>query len=159
VRLAFWSGEYAVQYVPGSGRLLLSYAALVSQISGEDWTGQRLNVSTARPGRFESAPELLAWRLADARRFVPSPTPLVTSRRAAPPAPPLRAVATEDALLRRRLERRAPPENSHMIDLGSSIASVPVASGVVGGRSFDSLAAGSPPGTSVLVGTVRDAAT
>src|SRR5262249_55103729 len=52
-----------------------------------------------------------------------------------------------------------PGENSHMIDVGSSTVGVPVVSGLVGGRSFDSLAAGSPPGTSVLLGTVRDAAT
>ena len=166
VRSARWSGEYVVQYLPDSGQISVSYAALVTQASGEDWPGCPLTVSTARPEQFERAPELMAWRLTDVERFVPTPAPLTLMRKAPPPAPGLPAMATEGALLRRRLERVAGPAaqihvvgNPPVVDVGSSTV------GTRPNRSFDSLAAiandlpSSPAGTSVLAGSVVDAST
>src|SRR4029453_9682447 len=166
VRNARWSGEYVVQYLPDRGQISVSYAALVTQGSGEDWPGCPLTVSTARPEQFERAPELMAWRLTEAERFVPTPTPLTLVRKAPPPAPGLPAVATKGALLRRRLERVAGPParipvvgNPPIVDVGSSTV------GARPERSFDGLAvsandlASSPAGTSVLAGAVVDAST
>ncbi|HET6980900.1 MAG TPA: DUF4139 domain-containing protein, partial [Myxococcaceae bacterium] len=184
VRSARWSGEYLVQYLPDRGQLALSYAALVTQASGEDWSGVPLTVTTARPDQFERAPELMAWRLADVERFVPTPTPLTAARQASPSAPALPALATESDVLRRRLEQRigsiqirvaGPPPT---VDVGSSMVGGTVnqefvrnlansrPSGLAGAnRSFDSLAStspadlASPAGTSVLTGAVVDAST
>ena len=177
VRNARWSGEYLVQYLPDRGQLAISYAALVTQASGEDWTGVPLTVSTARPEQFERAPELMAWRLADVERFVPTPTLATVARQASPSAPTLPVLARESDLLRKRLEQRVGAQensmlvgNTPVVDVGSAIAGA--------NRSFDNLAqsgpdprfienlatsraAGlaSPAGTSVLTGVAVDAST
>ncbi len=90
---ARWSPSYELQYLPDQGRVVLAFSGLVSQESGEDWEGARLTLSTAHPARFERAPELLAWRVGQADRFVPTPTPVQLR---VEPAPALGAAPPAD---------------------------------------------------------------
>lgn len=96
---AQWRPSYEVQYLPDRGTVILALSGLVSQQTGEDWDGVRLTLSTARPARFEPAPELLVWRIGQLDGFVPTPTPVALRPEPAPgaaalppaaPAPPVR---------------------------------------------------------------------
>lgn len=126
---ARWSPAYELQYLPDRGQVVLAFSGLVSQESGEDWEGARLTLSTAHPTRFERAPELLAWRIGQADRFIPTPTPVQLR---VEPAPALGA--------------EPPAEKQAQASLG-------------GVRSHQGLALAAPQASGKVVGTVVDAST
>ena len=55
---AAWEPVYDARVNTSDGSVQLGYSALVRQKTGEDWTGVRLSVSTARPGENGELPEL-----------------------------------------------------------------------------------------------------
>lgn len=95
---ARWAPAYAIYFDQSLARCRLAARAVVAQRSGEDWTGVRVQLSTAEPQSFVELPELSALRI---------------GRRQAPPRPRGFRVAPEvDASLfadfdgaRRRLGR------------------------------------------------------
>jgi len=55
---ASWHPVYDARLATGTGRMVLSQEAVVSQITGEDWNGVALTLSTARPSAGTQPPEL-----------------------------------------------------------------------------------------------------
>jgi Domain of unknown function (DUF4139) len=132
---ARWKPTYELQYLPDRGQVVLAFSGLVSQESGEDWDGVRLSLSTARPARFERLPELLTWRIGQADRFIPTPTPVELR---VEPAPALGAQPPEEQ------NSRQAEQNAHH-----------PAGGI---RSYSGVARG-PTSPGKLVGTVVSAST
>lgn len=106
-RNARWYPVYDLQLDPATSQVQLSFAALVSQETGEDWTDAALTVSSAVPSTAVEAPKLRAWRLGEKERFIPTPPPLLVQVRPAPPAQPLLPEPDESEWLRQRLLARA----------------------------------------------------
>lgn len=55
---ASWAPSYTLRSSTGSGQVDLHYQAMVTQVSGEDWTNVRMTLSTATPSVVARAPEL-----------------------------------------------------------------------------------------------------
>jgi uncharacterized protein (TIGR02231 family) len=76
VPCALWRPAYRATLAPGGRSVGLETDAVVWQRTGEDWTGVRLSLSTARPARAATPPELsedalaLRDRSAEERRTV-----------------------------------------------------------------------------------------
>jgi hypothetical protein len=102
VSQARWLPRYDIQLRPQEGRVELSFAALVSQESGEDWQDARLTLSTAVPATVTELPRLLTWKIGEKERFIPTPQPVPPQLRPPPTAPPL-LESLERAALRQRL--------------------------------------------------------
>jgi uncharacterized protein (TIGR02231 family) len=91
---AGWTPVYDLRLTRGPGALTLARGVLVSQYTGEDWTGVELTLSTARPSE-QNAPSAL-WP--DLRSLVPEAPPLPAAPAdnvlaGAPPAPQAEMVA------------------------------------------------------------------
>lgn len=86
---AYWSPVYDAALTRQPPALSLTRAALVTQDSGENWTGVDLTLSTAQPGR-QSAPSTL-WP--DLRSIAPPMDDLARSADMAAPAPEMAAMA------------------------------------------------------------------
>ena len=56
-----WTPYYDVRIDSGKNEAVLTYQALVSQRTGEDWTDVRLSLSTAEPAVQNQMPQLLPW--------------------------------------------------------------------------------------------------
>ena len=100
---ARWLPTYDVQLQPDTGKVQVSFAGLVSQETGEDWSDAALTLSTAIPSQANELPKLLTWKIGTRERFIPTPAPMVEVVRPPPPAVPLRAQPREEDLLRNRL--------------------------------------------------------
>lgn len=91
---AGWKPAYRATLDTTTSRIELERMAVVSQKTGEDWSGVAMKLSTGQPRLSPQAPEpqphLLAYRPPappmDFRSPLPAPAP------AAPPAPPMRRV-------------------------------------------------------------------
>lgn len=70
---ARWAPAYAVHLGANGANATVNVRALVAQRTGEDWTGVRLTLSTARPDRWSELPDLPSLRIG---RWQPSPTPV-----------------------------------------------------------------------------------
>jgi uncharacterized protein (TIGR02231 family) len=64
---AGWQPTYEVWVDSSSGKIKLTYGALVRQYSGVDWQEVPLRLSTARPTASATPPELSAWWLHERR--------------------------------------------------------------------------------------------
>jgi uncharacterized protein (TIGR02231 family) len=73
---AEWKPTYDVRVASADKSILLGYAAMVSQSTGEDWKGVKLVLSTARPSIGGTPPELSTWFL-DERRPMPAAAPMM----------------------------------------------------------------------------------
>ncbi len=100
---ARWIPTYDVQLQPDTGKVQVSFAGLVSQETGEDWTDAALTLSTAIPSQANQFPKLLTWKIGTKERFIPTPAPVVEMVRPPPAAPPLRPEPREEDQLRSRL--------------------------------------------------------
>ena len=60
---ARWSPTYTARYLESSNKLELTTHALVSQETGEDWSGVRVRLSTAADKRSADPPPLRPWAL------------------------------------------------------------------------------------------------
>jgi len=100
---ARWIPTYDVQLVPDTGKVQVSFAGLVSQETGEDWSDAALTLSTAVPSQANEFPRLLTWKIGTRERFIPTPTPVAETVRPPPAAPPLRAEPREEDRLRASL--------------------------------------------------------
>ncbi|MGA9525870.1 MAG: mucoidy inhibitor MuiA family protein, partial [Myxococcaceae bacterium] len=100
---ARWVPTYDLQLAPERGEVQVSFAGLVSQESGEDWSNAKLVLSTAVPATATEMPKLASWKLGERERFIPTPTPKYAAIRPPPPAPPLPREVEEEELLRQRL--------------------------------------------------------
>ncbi|MBI5816703.1 MAG: mucoidy inhibitor MuiA family protein [Nitrospinae bacterium] len=58
---AGWTPEYIVRAAADKNEVRLSYAAMISQRTGEDWPEAKLALSTARPSVGARAPEIEPW--------------------------------------------------------------------------------------------------
>lgn len=58
-----WSPQYTIRGRIGEADVELSYSALVQQLSGEDWNGVQLTLSTASPSVSASRPRLTPFRV------------------------------------------------------------------------------------------------
>jgi uncharacterized protein (TIGR02231 family) len=72
----FWKPVYNLRASGDSDKLVLEYDALVTQNTGEDWSGTELKLSTARVNVSGVIPELSPWRIA---LYRPAPTPMARS--------------------------------------------------------------------------------
>lgn len=59
-----WSPVYNFRGEPGKGRATLEYNALIQQMSGEDWDGVKLTLSTATPRLSAASPTLSPFYVA-----------------------------------------------------------------------------------------------
>ncbi len=100
---ARWTPTYDLQLAPERGEVQVSFAGLVSQESGEDWSNARLTLSTAVPATATEMPKLASWKLGERERFIPTPAPKHAGIRPPPPAPPLPREVEEEEFLRQRL--------------------------------------------------------
>lgn len=71
IRSASWKPFYDARVDTETKKVHLQYYGLVTQKTGEDWTGVQIRLSTARPHIAGNAPTLSPWYL---RKYVP-PTP------------------------------------------------------------------------------------
>jgi hypothetical protein len=104
---ARWYPTYDIQFAPDRGQVDISFAGLVSQESGEDWTDAALVLSTAVPATSTVFPKLYTWKIGERERFIPTPRAAVEYLRPPPPAAPVLS-QTEDgeAALRQQLLAR-----------------------------------------------------
>lgn len=58
---AGWSPAYDIRVASVDTNINLTYAALVDQSTGEDWTNARLTLSTSKPAFGGTPPEVLPW--------------------------------------------------------------------------------------------------
>jgi uncharacterized protein (TIGR02231 family) len=58
---ASWNPTYDVRVSSADKSIVLGYAAMVRQSTGEDWNGVNLTLSTARPAVGGNVPELSPW--------------------------------------------------------------------------------------------------
>src|SRR5205823_10125494 len=100
---ARWYPAYDLQLNPSSGRVQVSFAGLVSQETGEDWSDARLTLSTAVPATTTQMPKIFSWKIGELERFIPTPAPMAEYARPAPPAPAGWRDLGEESLLRNRL--------------------------------------------------------
>jgi hypothetical protein len=101
---ARWYPTYDVALAPEKGQVRVSFAGLVSQESGEDWSDAALTLSTAVPASALVFPKLLSWKIGEKERFIPTPVAQPEPALPAPPASPyVAANEREDDLLRQRL--------------------------------------------------------
>lgn len=114
---ARWLPAYDVQLQPDTGKVQVSFAGLVSQETGEDWTDAALTLSTAIPSQANEFPKLLTWKIGTRERFIPTPAPMVEVVRPPPPAAPLRVQPREEELLRNRLTARSAGDTTTLRDL------------------------------------------
>jgi hypothetical protein len=102
---ARWYPLYDLGLNSDTGKVTVAFCGLVSQESGEDWADAALTLSTAVPATESTLPKLLTWKIGEKERFIPTPTPMADTPRAAPSAPPLPAAGREQDLLRTRLQQ------------------------------------------------------
>jgi hypothetical protein len=110
---ARWYPSYDVQLQPDTGKVQVSFAGLVSQETGEDWSDAALTLSTAVPSQSAEFPRLLTWKIGAKERFIPTPSPASEQVQPPPPLPPLIPVAREEDALRGKLAQAGalpPPE-------------------------------------------------
>ncbi|MFZ5470114.1 MAG: DUF4139 domain-containing protein [Myxococcota bacterium] len=100
---ARWFPVYDLALDPGTNQVQVSFGGLVSQETGEDWENAALTLSTAVPATATVAPKLLAWKIGERDRFVPTPQPMPEYIAAPPPASPLPKPVAEGEVLRARL--------------------------------------------------------
>src|SRR5207302_725000 len=67
---ARWYPGYDIQLVPDKGQVLVNFAGLVSQETGEDWEAVQLTLSTAVPSQATEFPRLATWKIGEKDRFV-----------------------------------------------------------------------------------------
>ncbi len=72
---ARWTPTYRLDVRPGDETALVSMRALVCQRTGEDWSGVKLRLSTADPGRFTTLPVLRSRRIGRAQPAPPAAGP------------------------------------------------------------------------------------
>ncbi len=70
-----WTPAYAARYDSKKDKLTLEYHAVITQMSGEDWGGVKLTLSTTRPQMTSEAPSL-APMMVSLMRGVPIPPTL-----------------------------------------------------------------------------------
>jgi len=63
VRQAGWSPVYTFRAGADRTKVDVEYNALIQQMSGEDWTGVKLTLSTASPALSAQGPGLAPWRV------------------------------------------------------------------------------------------------
>ncbi|MCE5194361.1 MAG: mucoidy inhibitor MuiA family protein [Nitrospiraceae bacterium] len=63
VTMAGWHPQYDVRADSNSSKIDISYFALISQSTGEDWKDANVEISTAKPFIFSTLPELTAWNV------------------------------------------------------------------------------------------------
>lgn len=64
---ASWSPSYNVRREPGKDAVTLEYYASIQQLSGEDWGGVKMTLSTATPSLTSKAPDLRPMTISLAR--------------------------------------------------------------------------------------------
>lgn len=67
---ASWHPTYDVRVSSADKSIVLGYAAMVRQSTGEDWNGVDLTLSTARPAVGGSVPELSPWVVGEQPRVL-----------------------------------------------------------------------------------------
>lgn len=95
-----WVPDYDLHLDPAGGRGRVMVNALVSQATGEDWSGVPLRLSTATPGAAAELPQLSAWYLQEAAPEAP-PTELLAME-----ADDYEEVAEAEAPRRRSKEKK-----------------------------------------------------
>ncbi|MCG3133432.1 MAG: hypothetical protein HMLKMBBP_00600 [Planctomycetes bacterium] len=92
---AGWTPVYDLRVAEDFGAAGLDITAVVTQSTGEDWSGVPLEVTTAQPSAGAAPPEPSAWQIDILR---PRPASGGESWDAGPAAPALRRVALEEKL-------------------------------------------------------------
>jgi len=89
---ASWRPRYDLRGDAGTGDVNLALSAVITQVTGEDWSDVKLSVSSARPGQGTDVPTLDPFWLT---QYVPPMAYAAKSRSYAEMAPP--AAAMDDA--------------------------------------------------------------
>ena len=106
---ARWRPSYDLQLDLATSRVAVSFAGMVSQESGEDWTDAVLQLSTAVPATAVAFTPLSTWKIGERERFIPTPRPLEEQYVPPPPAPPPLPASDDESLRQQLLERTATP--------------------------------------------------
>lgn len=96
-RNARWYPAYDVRFQPDAKKVEIALAGQVEQVTGEDWDGANLVLSTAVPETTADVPKLLVWRIGQKERFTPTPV-------AVPQPSPWRPTESPPVSLRRAAE-------------------------------------------------------
>jgi len=80
---AKWTPAYTLRVLSSEKKLAVSYEALVTQTTGEDWTDVDLRLSTAQPSISANIPQLTPWRV---NIYNPPSTNMRDARQQAPSA-------------------------------------------------------------------------
>ncbi|HYQ79924.1 MAG TPA: DUF4139 domain-containing protein, partial [Anaeromyxobacteraceae bacterium] len=104
---AGWRPVWDARLSPEKGTVDLSLSGSVEQRSGEDWSGVRLALSTAQPGRGLQLPELSPRWLEKPRPPAPVPLPRKVAAEAKAPAAPAAAMALAEKADEAREPREA----------------------------------------------------
>ncbi len=124
VPAARWTPRYDARVDTQTAKLRLSQQALVSQWTGEDWSGAPLSLSTARPSAATTLPDEAPTWFIDQFRPLPPPQPRAYAAMAAPTGP-LRAAAAKSMGAGVEMDAyMAPPEETVVADVGFAAASV-----------------------------------
>jgi uncharacterized protein (TIGR02231 family) len=97
VPAAHWTPRYDARVDTQAGTLRLTQQALVSQWTGENWSGAPLSLSTARPSAAVTLPDEAPTWYIDQVRPLPPPQPRQFAVAAAAPARAARSMAADDA--------------------------------------------------------------
>jgi uncharacterized protein (TIGR02231 family) len=92
---ASWSPTYDVRVNSADKAIVLGYAAMVRQSTGEDWPGVQLVLSTARPALGGTPPELSPWYVREQQPQYRAGSTLSGARTRSAPAVAEDAVALE----------------------------------------------------------------
>ena len=98
-----WVPDYDLHLDPEGGVGRVGVNALVSQLTGEDWRGVPLRLSTATPGAAATLPKLTAWYLQE--QAPPAPEPAMEY-------PEEEAAVMDEAPRRRRQSKKSSPAAS-----------------------------------------------
>ena len=95
LRSAGWQPLYDIRLSQGEGAQLLEFSTIaqVTQRTGQDWTGVKLSVSTARPSLNQRLPEIKPWFVDEYQH--PQPRQLRT--RSSAPEPTMAVMAAPQA--------------------------------------------------------------
>lgn len=104
---ARWYPLYDLALNSDTGKVNVAFSGLVSQESGEDWNEAALTLSTAVPATATTLPKPTTWKIGEAERFIPTPTPVRDVVRPPPPVPALPVAVRAQDVLRARLLRTA----------------------------------------------------
>lgn len=70
---ASWTPIYEVRAATGEKEISVTYSGMVRQVTGEDWLGVAVTLSTAQPSVIGAPPDLSPWQIGAYQKLAPTP--------------------------------------------------------------------------------------